>query len=195
MPIAMNPSEVGRELPDGIRPLRRVEYEQLASTGCFDDERIELLFGQLVEMTPPDPRHEQSVNRLGRLLIQQLGARAEVRVNSAFAANDDSEPQPDVVIAPAGDYWTENPSRALLVVEVSYSSLRKDRGLKARLYAGCAVDEYWIVDVAGGVVEVYRAPLGDGRWGEVRIHGRGARLSPAAWPDVEIVVDKILPPP
>lgn len=66
--------------------------------------------------------------------------------------------------------------------------------MKSRLYASCEVAEYWIVDVTNGVVEVYRQPRDDGQWEDVRIHGRGERLAPAAWPDVQIAIDEILPP-
>ena len=146
-------------------------------------------------MSPTDPRHDHSIAVLTRMLIEQLGKRAYVRAQSSFAASEDSEPLPDVVVAPAGDYWTEHPSRALLVVEVSRSSLSKDRKVKSRLYASCEVDEYWIVDVTNGAVEVHRQPRDDGSWGDVRIHARGERLSPGVWPDVAIAIDEILPPP
>ena len=185
----------GHEIePERIRPLRRVEYERLVELGVFDDERVELLRGALVAMSPTDPSHDESVNQLARRLIASLGDRASVRVQSSFAASDDSEPLPDIVVAPAGAYWTEHPSRALLVVEVARSSLRKDRGVKAQLYGSVAVQEYWIVDVSRGAVEVLRAPAGDGTWGSRRVATRGETLTLEAFPDVVVEVAAIVPP-
>jgi Uma2 family endonuclease len=191
---AMIPRDISGDVIGAIRPLRRAEFERLAVLGYFDDERVELLGGALVEMTPPDPSHDHAVNRLARLLVVQLGDAAEVRVQSAFAASEDSEPLPDVVVAPRGDYWHEHPASAMLVVEVARSSLGKDRGPKAILYATAAVEEYWIVNIVDGVVEVYREPLGDGRWGRVTLHRRGERIAPVAFPSVTIAVDDIVPP-
>lgn len=189
----MNAADVWAELPELVRPLRRAEFEALAASGMFDEERVELLFGALVAMSPVDPAHDQSVNRLARLLMRQLGERAEVRVQSAFAASDDCEPLPDVVVAPAGEYWTAHPRRALLVVEVSNSSLRKDRGVKRLLYGHASVDEYWVVDLAGRQVEVYRSPTADG-WTSRTIVGCGASLTLRGFPEVAIPVAAIVPP-
>ncbi len=180
--------------PEGIRPLRRSEFHRLAATGAFDEERVELLFGQLVAMSPPDPSHDQSVTHLGTLLITRLGARASVRIQCSFAASDYSEPLPDVVVSPAGEYWRDHPSRALLVIEVARTSLRKDRNVKARLYGSVAVEEYWIVDVEGGCVHVLRDPDGEGAWRGHQVAHRGDTLVPLAFPDVAVEVTRILPP-
>lgn len=95
----MNPGEVAQEVAERIRPLRRVEFDQLVLAGCFEDERVELLFGAIVEMSPPDPSHDHSITVLAELLIRQLGGRARVRVQSSYAASEYSEPVPDIVIA------------------------------------------------------------------------------------------------
>ncbi len=180
--------------PESIRRLRRSEYHQLWRAGLFEHERVELLFGQLVAMSPPDPSHDESVETIDDLLDGQLAGRARVRVQCSFAASDESEPIPDVVVVPAQRYWTEHPDRAYLVVEVARTSLRKDRGAKAQLYGGVAVEEYWIVDVDGGCVHVLREPDGAGAWGSHRVARRGDVLTIAAFPDVTIAVEQILPP-
>ena len=84
--------------PERIRPLRRVEYERLVREGAFEDERVELLFGQLVVMSPTDPSHDTSVTVLTRVLVTRLGDRASVRTQCSFAASDDSEPLPDIAV-------------------------------------------------------------------------------------------------
>jgi Uma2 family endonuclease len=101
---------------------------------------------------------------------------------------------PDLVVCAAGSYWDDHPGRAQLVIEVARTSLRKDRGLKARLYGTAQVDEYWIVDVAGGCVHVLRDPDGAGDWCSRQLARRGDTLAPLAFPDVTIAVADILPP-
>jgi hypothetical protein len=80
------------------RPLKRVEYDRLVAEGCFDDEKVELLFGMVVPMVPIDPAHDTSAFRVQRLLFRQLDDRAEVRVNASFAASEISEPVPDIFV-------------------------------------------------------------------------------------------------
>lgn len=176
-----------------VRPLKRVEYERLAAAGCFDDENVELLFGVVVEMTPVDSTHVAAVYHVRRMLEHGIGERAMVLSQSPFAASDESEPEPDAFVVPNADLWHEHPTSALLVVEVARSSLRRDRGAKAGLYAACDVDEYWIVDVDGGVVEVYR-DRHEGAWRTKSTHARGESIAMRAFPDVQVVVAGILPP-
>jgi Uma2 family endonuclease len=181
-------------IKDPIRPLKRVEYERLASEGFFDDEDVELLFGMVVEMSPTDQAHVESTYRVRRAIERGVGERARVYSQDPFAASDLSEPQPDVMVVPNVDNWTEHPSSAYLVVEVSRSSLDRDQGPKALLYGLAEVDEYWIVDHAHEVVEVYRDRHA-GQWHAKTVHGRGARIAMLRFPDVEVIVDEILPPP
>ena len=176
-----------------IRPLKRVEYEKLARDGFFDDEHVELLFGMVVAMPPPDPEHSESVWRVDELLRNQIRGRARVHSQNPFAATEDSEPQPDVFVVPLGDYWRSHPEHAYLIVEVSRSSLRQDRRAKALLYASSQVDEYWIVNHNDEVVEVYRDRR-DNEWGSITVHRRGEVISPLKFPDVRVAVDDVLPP-
>jgi Uma2 family endonuclease len=186
----MNPLEIEAE---GHRPLKRVEYERLASLGYFEDERVELLFGVVVEMAPIDPAHEESSYQVRSCIELALGRRAVVRACSPFAASEISEPEPDIMVVPRANYWTENPSRAHLVVEVSRSSLRRDRGVKVRLYGLAQVDEYWIVNQCDGVVEVYRDAR-DGEWASKATYRRGDAIAMLAFPDVSVAVTDVLPP-
>jgi Uma2 family endonuclease len=173
------------------RPMKRVEYDFLAAQGYFDDERVELLCGLVVPMAPIDPSHVESVARVYRILTR-LEGRARVFSQAPFAATDDSEPEPDVFVVPQADHWNERASRAYLVVEVSRSSLRRDRA-KRSIYLRADVDEYWIVNHNDGCVEVYRDRR-DGAWQSLTKHFRGETVSPLAFPDVQIPVAEILPP-
>ena len=180
---------------DSIRPLRRVEYDRLAAEGFFEEEKVELLFGVVVMMSPRDPAHNMSVYRARRLLEEGIGDRATVLSQSSFAASEDSEPEPDVFVIPNSERsWTEHPARAHLVLEVARTSIERDQGPKSILYGASQVEEYWIVNLPDDVVEVYRDP-GRGRWSSKRIYRRGERIAVLAFPDVEIAVDDLLPPP
>lgn len=173
-----------------IRPLRRVEYDQLVALGTFRGERIELIAGELRRMSPIGPPHASAVDQLTELLVLALAGRARVRVQGSFAAGDLSQPEPDVTVLPLGDYRTVHPQVAHLIIEVADSSLRYDRGEKADLYAQSGVPEYWVVDLADRVVEVHRSPSA-GRYEEQRVRASGTRIQLLAFPDVEVAVDDI----
>lgn len=176
-----------------IRPMTRIEYERLATEGFFDNERVELLMGVVVPMSPTNPPHHNSVEMVGKFFQLRMAGRARVRIQSSFIASDISEPEPDLMVFPDGDYWRENPSKALLIVEVAESSLRKDKGPKTTIYGLAEVDEYWIVNLVEEVVEVYR-DRHEGEWRRRTTHVRGERVAMLAFPDVEIEVSSILPP-
>ncbi len=179
--------------PLRIRPLRRAEYDRLVELGVFEDERIELLRGALVEMSPQGAPHADCAAQLAKILILRLGERASVRAHSPFAATEDSEPEPDVAVNPPRRYADGHPQTAHLLVEVADSSLRKDRGIKSEIYAEAGVPEYWIVDVARGVVEVRSAPV-DGHYTQLTTYGRGESIALVAFPDLVLATDDFLPP-
>lgn len=140
------------------RPLRRVEYDKLVALGIFENERVELLEGELVAMSPIGAPHNVAVQVLTEQLVLALHGRAWVRPQMSFAAHELSEPEPDLAIVPRADYHAEQPSQALTVIEVAESSLAYDRGRKLRMYASCGVPEYWVVNLPERCVEVYRDP-------------------------------------
>lgn len=162
-------AELGNER---VRPLRRVEFERLVSDGLFDDERVELLGGVIVEMSPQDPRHAATIERLDRAIRRAIGVQASVRVQLPFVASDDSLPEPDVAVVPLRDYDDAHPDRAFLVAEVASSSLRKDRSLKADLYARAGVPEYWVVNIEERQIEVHALPR-DGAYSTITIARSG----------------------
>jgi Uma2 family endonuclease len=174
-----------------VRPLRRVEYDKLVALGVFEGERIELIDGALLQMSPIGPPHCATVDRLTELFVLALAGRARVRIQGSFAAGELSEAEPDVSVLPLGDYDAQHPQQAHLIVEVADSSLSHDRGRKARLYAECGVPEYWIVNLIDRSVEVHRTP-GAGQYEHVSLHPKGSRLRLAAFPDVELGVDDFL---
>lgn len=183
----LEPSLIHPEMP---RPLKRSEYDRLVAMGAFEDERVELLYGTLVAMSPQDPGHTSPIGQLTMLLVPALVGRALVRVQSPLIACDESEPEPDVAIVPLGDYRAAHPEGAHLVIEVALSSAKKDRLVKAPLYAVSGVTEYWLVDVKAGCIEVYRDPSAEG-YRLTTVHGPGDTIQVEAFPDVAIRVDDV----
>jgi Uma2 family endonuclease len=177
--------------PELFRPLKRSEYDQLISLGVFDDERVELIRGVLVKMSPQEVPHASTVQLLNELLMEQRQRRFTVRIQLPLALSDDTEPEPDVAIVPLGNYRTEHPRTALLIIEVADSTLKKDRR-KAAVYASAGIAEYWIVNLGARTIEVYARPEGD-RYAEVRTLRSGDTLRPLALPDVALAVAEILP--
>ncbi len=164
----------------------------MVDQGFFeDDERIELLDGVIVQMTPQGMGHAAAIERLTHLLVLALAPRARVRVQLPYAASDLSEPEPDLAVVPPGDPEQSHPDRSLLLVEVAESSLSKDRRVKTRIYATAGVPEYWIVDVSGRTIEVRTEP-GEGNYRRVRVARPGESIRLQAFPDVEIAVADVV---
>lgn len=177
--------------PESVRSLKRAEYDRLVELGMFEDERVELLRGVLIKMSPQLAAQASTVARLNQLLMAALQGRFGLRIQSPLALSDDSEPEPDVAIVALGNYDVEHPHTALLVVEVSDTTLRRDRG-KASLYALAGIPEYWIVNLGARTVEVYSSPDGD-RYADARTMRAGDTLRPALLADGALAVAEILP--
>jgi Uma2 family endonuclease len=176
--------------PERVRPLKRVEYGRLVEAGAFEDERVELLAGAIVEMSPHGTPHDSAVMRLTKLFVRAVDERAEVRIQLSFVASDDSQPEPDLAIVPPGAYRDAHPDAAYLLVEVSAESLRKDRTLKASIYARAGVPEFWIVNVVGACVERHTAPR-NGSYTNVATVRPGESIRLELLDDVEIAVAEI----
>ena len=172
-------------------------YLALFDEGVLDrDDRVELLEGVVVAMGGSNPRHAAAVSMAMRALIEAIGRRAAVRVQSSFRAGRYSMPEPDVAVVPGHevDYHEAHLRTALLLVEVAEWSLPQDRVTKRAIYAAAGVPEYWTVNLRDGWVEVLRAPDRRARrYAETFIAHRGERISLAAFPDVSIAVDELLP--
>lgn len=157
------------------------EYEQIAAAGVFaEDDRVELLEGEIVEMSPIGPSHSACIDRLNRLLQRQVKDAAIVRVQSPVRLGQHSEPQPDVsLLQPRDDFYAgghPEPEDVLLLIEVADSSLSYDRDLKLPLYARAGIGEVWLVGLLPQTVEVFRAP-GESGYGERREARRGESLA------------------
>jgi len=173
------------------------EYHRMGEAGILpEDNRIELITGDIVVREPIGSRHAGTVNRLTRLWTSRLGERAVVQVqNPIELPKEDSEPQPDVtLLRPRADFYTgAHPLAAdvLLLIEVADSSLAVDRRVRMPLYARADIREAWILDLTADRVEVHRAPTVNG-YQQVVPFARGQCLSPEAFPDLTIHVADLL---
>jgi Uma2 family endonuclease len=180
--------------PLQLRPLRRVEFDRMVELGLFEnDERIELLRGVMVEMSPQSTPHADVSALLTQLLTRALPTTTQVRCQLPFAASEVSQPEPDVAVYPARTFGHDHPDTAYVVIEVADSSLRKDRGVKCEIYADAGVPEYWVVDLVHATVEVRTEPV-DGHHTRMTTFRRGESISLVAFPDVVLATDDFLPP-
>jgi Uma2 family endonuclease len=179
----------------------RAQYEQLVEKGFFLDERLELLDGLLVVREPQGSRHATAILRIGKALARAFGRGYHVRYQMPIALDDTSEPEPDlsVVRGQTTDYRDAHPSAPVLVVEVADASLARDRRHKGGLYARAGIADYWVVNLVGQVLEVYRQPVraSSGRRGwkyrTVRLLKKNAIVVPLAAPRARIRVAALLP--
>jgi Uma2 family endonuclease len=168
----------------------------MAESGIIsEDDRVELIRGEIIEMSPIGTRHSACVRRLNTLLSERLRGRALVDTQNPVELDDNSEPQPDVVLLRLREDFYETahpqPEDIFLIVEVADTTVKYDRQVKIPLYAEDNIAEVWLVDINGQCVEVYREPTPDG-YQNVRKFERGQTLSIQAFPDVNITVNEIL---
>ena len=174
------------------------EYHHMARAGILTEtDRVELIDGEIIQVTSIGQRHAACVAQLTRRLTHALGDHALVWPRNPVRLPRDTEPQPDVTILrlPADDYF-RHPARAedvLWLVEVADVSYRYDRYVKLPLYARAAIPEVWIVDLTHEVVEVHRQPSSRG-YGSTHTVDRAGTLTPLPFDDVVILAADILPP-
>ena len=173
----------------------RANYERMVQAGVFGaGDKVELLAGRIVQMSPQGFLHARAVRRLQHLFETQCTGVADVYVQLPYPATADSMPEPDLYLTRLGAGEHHWPDHALLIIEVADSSLGYDRAVKGPLYAAAQVPEYWIVDVVGKVVEVYRNPRGD-HYGSMATLQSGEWLECAAVAGVKIAVESVLGEP
>jgi Uma2 family endonuclease len=172
------------------------EYEQMGRAGIFgEDDRVELIDGGIVEMTPIGSQHAGCVTRITNLFARRVGDRAIVSVQNPIRLGVHDEPQPDVVLLrPRDDFYSRfhpGPHDVLLVIEVSDASTVYDRDTKVPLYARAGIPDAWRVDIQADLVEVYRDPSPEG-YSQMQSVRRGGRLAPGLLPDLDFAAEEIL---
>ena len=181
---------------DGQRRYTVAEYFALVEIGVLGErDRIELLAGEIIVMSPIGDPHADCTDLMAGDLIVALRGRARVRVQGPIQLDDRSRPEPDLAVLrlrPGYDTSPATPDDVYLVIEVSDSSLRYDRGEKLARYAEAGIPEVWIVNLQGRELEVYTEPSGAGYVGVRRIPADGS-VSPQAFPDVMLHLRDFMP--
>jgi len=186
----------------GTRRYTRAEYEKLVDLSvCPPGEALELIGGELMYAERRGAAHYTAIRKAARALDAAFGSGWDIRQEAPLALDDESAPEPDVAVV-AGqpdDYVLAHPSRAVLTVEVAESSLRVDRLHKGSLYARAGLADYWVLNLAARVLEVYREPVPDAAspfgWRYARREALDvtAQVTPLAAPGSSIAVSRLLP--
>ena len=174
------------------------EYYRMGEVGILHHtERVELIDGVIIVMSPIGPPHATVVDRLTRVFAEQARGRYIVRVQNPVHLDDYGEPQPDLVLLRPRDYSTgehhPGPEDMLLAVEVSDSTLAFDLRVKSQRYAAAGIPEMWVMNLPGDCLERLDQPGPEG-YGRRTTFRRGEKISPAALPDLELAVEDLLPP-
>lgn len=183
------------------RRWKRVEYERLVDLGVFEGDRVELIGGQLMVAEPQDAYHASAISAADYAVRAVLPPGWIVRTQAPVSLDDESEPEPDLVVVPGrpADYRHAHPTRPVLAIEVSESSLDFDRRRKAGLYARAGIQDYWIVNLVDRALEVYRDPGPDPaadygwRYRAVTTLAPPAVAVPLAFETARIAVADLLP--
>jgi len=196
-------STARRHIIPESRPYRwtREEYYKIGEIGFFEDKRVELIEGEVIEIGPIYGPHATSVTLAGDVLRAIFGKGWVVREEKPLSLGDDSDPEPDIALVEgkARDFKDAHPTTAALVIEVADSSLLYDRSRKARLYAKSGILDYWILNLQDRQIEVHRRPIADAAsefgfsYGDKMIFKEDDSVTPIARPDVSIAVADLLP--
>lgn len=172
------------------------DYHRMAEAGILkEDDRVELIEGEIIEMSPIGSRHAACVSKLNDVAMEQVGRNAIVRSQNPISIGEKDEPQPDIALLKrCADYYRDahpTPADIFLLIEVADSSLDYDRHTKARLYARAGIAEYVIADLINNRYEVYTEPE-SGEYKNVRIIRRGEIFTSGELPLLGLSVDDLL---
>ena len=180
-----------------LRLFTVAEYHRMADAGIFtEDDRVELIEGEVVTMSPIGPRHAACVKKLRALIQDRLSSSvATVGVQDPIRLSEHSEPLPDIsILRPRADFYAEGhpgPEDVLGLIEVADASVMYDRNSKLPLYAREGIAEVWLVDLVKNIVDVYSSPGRSGYASQQRFE-RGATVRSVVLPELVIPVDEIL---
>jgi len=182
-----------------LRPLKGPftvdTYQRLGELGILgEDDRVELIGGQVVEMSPIGDRHASCVRRLNGLFARHLLDVAVIDVQNPVVLGERDAPQPDVtLLKPRADAYPHHPRAEdiLLLIEVADTTLAYDRDIKLPLYARVGIPEAWLVDLESDRIQVCREPAG-GRYASVRVLSRGDTITPLRFPNMTVSADDVL---
>lgn len=169
------------------------EYHRMIEAGILRDRTVELLAGEIVEMSPETPIHYSTAKRGAKYLERLLEGRAEIRFNGPITLKD-SEPEPDIAIVhlPEEQYYDRHPNSSdiYLLIEVAKTSVRKDTELKVKIYAAAEIFEYWVLNLVAKQITVFRDPQ-NGKYQTEQTFSLGT-IAPLAFPEIAISIEQLL---
>ncbi|MGB7207443.1 MAG: Uma2 family endonuclease [Pyrinomonadaceae bacterium] len=177
-------------------PISVEMYHLMAERGVFaPEDRVELIEGELFEMSPIGSLHARCVNFLNRFLVTSAGSEYIVQVQNPIILNDLSEPQPDFsIVRHRQDFYKDGLPEApdvAVVFEIAETSVTFDKNVKFRRYAAAGIPEAWLIDLTGERVEVHSQPKENG-YGIIKIYQRGENAVSEMIPSIDLSVDDIL---
>lgn len=170
------------------------EYHRMIAAGILDDRRVELLKGEIVEMSPEGEPHAYFSSEAGEYLSRLLGDRAMIRPSKPITLPNDSEPEPDIAIVQRlGREYLEHhpyPENVFWLIEYSDSSLDKDLQVKSKTYAAVGIPEYWVMNLRTMQLIVFRSPTDEGYQSKETLT-RG-EINPLAFPNIAVSIERLL---
>jgi len=179
------------------------EWDQMVASGFFEGKRVELIDGEVIDMSPQMESHVAGVTRAAAAMRRTFDESTHwIRVQAPLRVGRDSDPEPDVAVIKGTEEQfikTGHPTKALIVVEISLESLAYDRRTKASLYAGGGITDYWIVNLRRRQLEVHRKPVRDSksqfgwRYSQITTYKPDETVAPLAAKSSPIAVNDLLP--
>jgi Uma2 family endonuclease len=170
------------------------DYHQMIETGLLNERKVELICGEIIEMSPEGAPHSSYCGEIGEYLRKILGDRAKVREAHPITLSNSSEPEPDLAIVKIRSTLYRDrhpyPEDIFWVIEIANSTVAKDIGMKKDLYADAGIEEYWVLNLPESVLLVFRDLTISGYQSTTSF--TSGMISPLAFPDVSIDIQKLL---
>lgn len=179
-------------IAQNLRLITVAEYHQMAEAGILAaDEQVELLAGHIIQKMPKGPAHSAFCKRIEKLLESSLGERILVRLQDPIQLNPLSEPEPDIaIVQPRDDFYEAahpSPEQVYWLIEIADTTIKRDLGLKADLYAVAGVKDYWVLNLATRQLHIFREPQADGYQRQTILQNQQT-VSPLQFPDCVVSV-------
>lgn len=169
------------------------DYHKMIETGILNERRVELILGEIIEMSPQGPIHT-CISHTGVIYLRSLLKKKAVVREAHPITLRDSEPEPDLAIVRSPDrlYLTHHPypEDIYWLIEIADTTLIKDLGIKKKMYAKANIPEYWVIDITSEILKIFRHPLNENYQEETEYEN--GKISPLAFPEIEISVTKLL---
>jgi Uma2 family endonuclease len=169
------------------------DYHQMIESGLLDDRSLELINGEIIEMSPEGVAHSFYCRGTAKYLRSILGDRAEISEAYPITLPDDSEPEPDIAIVRTPDTLYQNrhpfPADIFWLIEIANSTLAKDLGVKKDLYARVGIPEYWVMNLQTLELVIFRDLIANEYRSEICLSS--GNISPLAFPDLSIEIARL----